>query len=207
MGLLVVWLCLISLAGCGGEQAWEQPPRQALPARVASPIAAPYPVSPRGGTPKTGPGDRYNRCERIWCLTHEENFHIDHFLKGHVGWIFHDTLAGDIFAARGRVSGPEFPHAKMTALRLCGAHVHPHLLGRGGGPIRDGFYTYGLGFSRAHFNAYGTRLDPCCINGLGSDYVHTRDGGRISRHDLSEYRANPDRGWQKPFQAVPTPAR
>src|SRR5262245_51687418 len=33
-----------------------------------------YSVSARGGTPATGPGERFNHCERIWCTVHGENF-------------------------------------------------------------------------------------------------------------------------------------
>lgn len=163
-----------------------------------------YRVSPQGGTPATGPGERYNRCERIWCLVHGENFFIDHFLKDHTGWIIHDDLAGDIFVAKGRIDGPEFPHASTSALRLCGAHVHPFVLGKGGGPVRDGYFSYSLGYDRAHFRAYGTRLEPCCINGLGSDYLHSKNGRRARFSDLSEYRAHPEMGWQKPY-AGPAP--
>jgi hypothetical protein len=179
-----------------------EPPAILDAASRASGGAGAYSVSPNGGTPRTGPGDRYNNCERIWCLTHEENFPVDHFLERHAGWIIHDTLQGDIFAPKGRSSGPAFPHAKLTALRLCGSHVHPHLLGKHGGPVRDGYYTYGLGYNRAHYRAFGTRLDPCCINGLGSDYLHASDGRRLRFHDLREYREHPEMGWQRPY--IPT---
>ena len=94
----------------------------------------PYKVSPRGGTPATGPGDRFNHCERIWCMAHGENFFIDHFLKDHIGWILHDDSVGDVFVPAGRVGGPRFPGAKLTVLHLCGRHVHPHILGLGAGP-------------------------------------------------------------------------
>jgi len=158
-------------------------------------------VSARGGTPATGPGLRYNSCERIWCLTHGENFFIDHFLTGHVGWIIHDDVRGDVFVPRGRTQGPEFADARVTALLLCGRHVHPYLLGKWGGPIRHTGYNHTLGYSRSHFMSDGTRLDPCCINGLGHGYLHSRAGRQFRFHDLEEYREHPEQGWQKPFVA------
>ena len=133
-------------------------------------------------------------------MLHRENFAIDHFLRGHIGWILHDDGMGDVFVPRGRDGGPAFPRANHTVLRLCGAHVHPYSLGRNGGPVRDGMYTYGLGYGRTHFRQYGTRLEPCCINGVGWDFIHA--GGRFFRfHDLQEYREHPERGWQAPFRA------
>ena len=65
--------------------------------------------------------------------------------------------------------------------------------------MRDGYYTYSLGYDRAHFRAYGTRLDPCCINGLGSDFIHSTDGRHARFSDLEEYRKHPVIGWQKPY--------
>lgn len=165
------------------------------------PIAVPYTVSAQGGTPATGPGSRYNHCERIWCLVHKENYAIDHYLRAHVGWILHDDAMGDVFVPTERISGPTFPRAKLSVLRLCGEHVHPFSLARGGGAVRDGMYTYGLGYNRTHFRKFGTRLEPCCVNGVGWDYVHS--GGRFFRfHDLDEYREHPERGWQAPFPAA-----
>ena len=161
----------------------------------------PYPVSTAGGTPATGPGIRYNSCERIWCLTHKENFFIDHFLRGHIGWILHDEVRGDVFVPRHRTEGPNFQDARATALLLCGQHVHPFLLGKYGGPIRHTGYNYTLAYKRAHFYAYGTRLDPCCINGLGFGFIHSMAGRQFRFHDLQEYRAHPELGWQKPFGA------
>lgn len=162
-------------------------------------IPRPYPVSQTGGTPATGPGIRYNACERIWCMTHKENFYIDHFLTGHHGWILHDENYGDVFSPNMRKEGPPFKNARVTVLLLCGSHVHPYLLGKYGGSIRHTGYNPGLGYSRSHFNAYGTRLDPCCTNGLGFGYIHSMAGRQFRFHDLDEYRSNPDLGWQKPF--------
>lgn len=189
----------VSLA-CNGSRESEGPVA-ALPAR-ADPLPA-YPVSPRGGTPASGPGGRYNHCERIWCIEHQENFFIDHFLSGHEGYVLHDESVGDVFAPRLRDTGPPLPHANRAALRLCGKHAHPWLLGRGGGPIRHTGFNRNLGFSRAHFDAYGTRLEPCCVNGLGSAYVHSRNGRLFPFHDVSYYRAHPEWGWSRPFKARP----
>src|SRR6059036_2306575 len=82
---------VVPIAGCGGDQDADAARSAAKHADGATDRSAaqPYTVSANGGTPATGPGDRYNHCERIWCLTHKENFFIDHFLRGHVGWIIH----------------------------------------------------------------------------------------------------------------------
>ena len=192
-------------AGCGNREGAGTPgaPERGSGPPTASP-SPDYAVSPRGGTPASGPGDRYNRCERIWCLTHAENFFIDHFLKGHDGWILHDDAAGDVWVPANRSGGPKFPDARPTALRLCGEHVHPYLLGRGSSPVHGGYYAASLGYGRAHWRAFGTRIDPCCVNGMGWDYVHSTGVGKFFRfHDLDEYRAHPDRGWQKPFTGAP----
>ena len=213
--LLQTVLAALALAasGCGREKnASSALPKDAsstaftLPAVSGGGTAAtgPYKVSARGGTPRTGPGERYNRCERIWCLAHGENFFIDHFLEGHVGWIIHDDLAGDIFVPAGRTEGPEFPAARRQAIRLCGRHVHPCVLGSGGGPVRDGYYTPSLGYDRSHYHTYGTRFDPCCINGQGFDFLHSQGRRKFGTGDLSEYRMDPDLGWQKPFRNAPT---
>ncbi len=131
-------------------------------------------------------------------MAHRENFAIDHFLRGHMGWILHDDMMGDVFVPREREGGPSFPNAKLTVLRLCGSHVHPYILGGRGGAVRDGMYSVSLGYNRSHFRQFGTRLEPCCVNGVGWDFVHS--GGPFFRfHDLDEYRVHPERGWQKPF--------
>lgn len=205
-------VCLGGGIGCGGGAAVETTGAaakgasiQSLPADSSG--ASPYTVSARGGTPATGPGSRFNHCERIWCMDHLENFALDHFLLArHIGWILHDDAMGDAYVPRGRSGGPSYPKAKLTVLRLCGAHVHPHSLGSKGrgSPVRDGMYTVGLGYNRAHFREFGTRLEPCCLNGSGWDFVHS--GGRFFRfHDIDEYRGHPERGWQKPFQPDTSP--
>jgi hypothetical protein len=169
-------------------------------------VPDPYPVSRFGGTPATGPGLRHNNCERIWCTTHRENYFIDHFKSGHVGWILHDDARGDAFVAQQRTEGPAYPNARPTALYLCGLHMHPFILGKYGGPIRSTGYNLTLGYRRSHFNLFGTRLDPCCENGLGSGYLHSFAGRQFRFHDLDDYRAHPELGWQKPFAAHPAPA-
>jgi hypothetical protein len=130
-------------------------------------------------------------------MRHGENFFIDHFASGHVGWILHDTAAGDVFVPKWREGGPTFPGARAYALRLCGDHLHPHILGSG--PVKAGMYSPSVGYSRAHFRLYGTSLDTCCLNGLGWDYIHSTGGRYFRFHDLDDYKANPERGWQKPF--------
>lgn len=187
-------LVLLLAAACGGSP--EPPP--------AKPVSRPpaYTVSEHGGTPATGPGDRWNRCERIWCLVHEENFFITHFLTGHPGWVMHTDDRGDVFSP---ASGPKrrgFPEAKSTSLRLCGNHLHPWVLGRGSAAIRHTGFNANLGYSRGHWNAFGTRLEPCCPNGLGWAWLHTRTPRQFRFHDVEPYRADPERGWAKPFQAV-----
>lgn len=160
-------------------------------------------ISPAGGTPATGPGNRWNECERIWCTSHGENYFVDHFLAGHTGWVIHDDLRGDVWVPRHRTEGPEFPDAADRGLLLCGRHVHPYMLGRGRGPIHYTGYNPTLGYGRDHFASYGTRLDPCCVNGLGWGFLHSRAGRRFPFHDVQPYRDNPEIGWHKPFQARP----
>ena len=206
-GLAGLLLVAVALAGCGrGEEDTDLAPKAktpGVPAAMPDPPAgverksAPYKVSARGGLPASGPGARYNHCERIWCMAHAENYFIDHFEKEHLGWILHDTAAGDVYVPKWREGGPSFPGARAYALRLCGAHLHPYILGSG--PVRGGMYTASVGYGRGHFHQYGTRLDPCCLNGLGWDYIHSTGGRYFRFHDLDDYRANPDRGWQKPF--------
>jgi hypothetical protein len=54
---------------------------------------------------------------------------------------------------------------------------------------------------------YGTRLDPCCVNGLGSGFVHSSAGKQFRFHETSDLRKNPSIGWQAPFAArVPAEA-
>lgn len=198
---LARWLMLgsgILLAACGRsvpEPEITTPP----PVETES-----YPVSAAGGTPATGPGDRYNHCERIWCATHGENFFVDHFTSRHVGFIVHDDTRGDVFVPRTREAGPALSRVRAQALLLCGAHVHPWLLrqrGAGGTPIRLTGYNNALGYPRAHFLHYGTRIDPCCVNGAGSTYVHSAAGKQFRFHELDEFRRHPEIGWQRPFVA------
>src|SRR5262245_7604257 len=110
------WALLALLAACSGAE-----PR-------SSPAAEPKPAAPRqdvdasGGTGKRGPGALYNACERIWCLTHERNYDLDHFASGHIGWILHDDGSGDIFVPKHRTAGPEFPRARLN-VQIGRAHV------------------------------------------------------------------------------------
>lgn len=213
--LATVLAILAAIAACAEKNTPVTPPPQreeSAPIASSTPeedegstsesLAGAYPISARGGTPATGPGERYNHCERIWCLTHGENFFIDHFLERHVGYVLHEDRRGDIFVTRHRSGGPGFPKARRSSLLLCGKHVHPYLLGKAGGvPIRHTGYNHNLGYNRAHFVAYGTRLDPCCINGLGSSFIHSMAGRQFFFHDVDLYREHPELGWQKPFAA------
>jgi hypothetical protein len=190
---------VLALASCRQASA-----PVAAPPAAAPPAPSAYPVSDRGGTPATGPGDRFNHCERIWCATHGENFHIDHFLADHVGFVVHDELRGDVFVPRDRDAGPALLRVRSEALLLCGAHVHPWLLrvrGFGGAPIHLTGYNPALGYTRAHFRSYGTRLDSCCVNGAGSAFVHSSAGKQFRFHELDEFRRHPEIGWQRPFVA------
>lgn len=179
------------LSGCGGES-----PPPVLPPTVDRPAAV---ADDDGGTPAAGPGTLFNACERIWCMTHRKNYFVDHFETGHVGWILHDDGHGDVFVPKGRTEGPAFPKAKPAALRLCGRHVHPWMLGRGGAVKRTG-YQVALGYDRGHYGAYGTRLDPCCINGLGWGYLHAASPRQFRITDTATYREAPGVGWQRPFR-------
>lgn len=184
---------------CAGP---EPPPPEPVAAPDGAAVAS-YPVSPQGGTPPTGPGERYNRCERIWCLAHQENFSVEHFLAGHRGWILHDDLHGDVFAPRHRQSGPEFPWANRNVLQLCGRHVHPHVLGRPGGPFKAGSFTRALGFDRAHYNAYGIGLDRPSVGPLGWSFVHSKAGLMFRFPNREEMAVLPAGGWQRPFSGRP----
>jgi hypothetical protein len=189
------------LLACGACSRDEPPtPLEELEAALPPPAVAPYPISARGGTPATGPGDRYNHCERIWCLLHGENFFIDHFTADHRGWVLHDERYGDVFSPALKGAGPSFPQASRAMLRLCGEHVHPTLNGVSGqAAIKHTGFNLNLGYSRKHFNEWGTRLHPCCLNGLGHGFVHSNAGKQFRLHDLDYYKANPEWGWQKPF--------
>src|SRR5262245_30792077 len=191
-------LCVVALAGiagCGAPSSDAPKP----PAVVAPPSIV---VDADGGTPKRGPGDLYNACERIWCLTHLKNYDLDHFLKGHIGWILHDDGHGDVFVPRERPAGSGFPQARTSVLRLCGQHLHPFFLG--GGPLKKPGYNVALGYARSHFASYGTRVPPCCLNPQGWGFLHAavpkeyRFGDRVSVEEMGG-----SGGWQK---AIPTPA-
>jgi hypothetical protein len=193
------WLGGVAVAGvlltegCGREAA-------AVPDPVA-PGQPAWVVGELVGSPATGPGTRWNRCERVWCLVHEENYFVAHFLEGHRGWILHTEDRGDVFSP---ASGPDrrgFPTAKLTAIRLCGQHLHPWMLGRGSGAIRHTGFNRTLGYGRGHWGSYGTRLEPCCLNGVGWAWLHTSAGRRFPFHDVEAYRSDPGRGWSRLVRA------
>ena len=178
----------------------------------ATKVAASRPAAPRqdvdaaGGTGKRGPGELFNACERIWCLTHERNFDLDHFVTGHVGWILHDEGAGDVFVPKYRTSGPAFPHARLNVLALCGKHVHPYWLGSHSGPLTKTGFNVALGYDRAHFRAYGTRVTPAYLNAEAWGFLHAsapreyRFGDRTAAGEMA------GSGWQKAFAARPAEA-
>jgi hypothetical protein len=179
---------------CGADGAEKAP--------VYPAPAGHYPISASGGTPATGPGGRFNSCERIWCLDHEENFFIDHFASAHDGFVVHDEQRGDLFVPRAELSAASLGRWKRSALRLCGTHVHPWVLGKGlGTSVRHAGYEPTLGYDRKHFREFGTRLDPCCVNGLGSGFVHSDLEQRFPFGQTAYYRKHPEVGWQKPFAA------
>jgi len=172
--------------------------------RLEPPVApASYPISRTGGTPATGPDERKNGCERIWCPFHEANFFIDHFVADHDGWIVHDEATGDLFVPLGGLRLAGVSRWRRSALRLCGnQHVHPWVMGRGDGtPMRHTGYDRTMGYDKKHYKQFGMRLAPCCINGLGSDFVHSDLELRFPFGQLAKYREHPEIGWQKPFAA------
>lgn len=193
---LVLPVAALTATACGTSS----PPGAGTAGPPAHPAAPVIQVSERGGTPALGPGELYNACERIWCLEHRENYALEHFLEAHVGWIVHDDAHGDVFVPAGRTSGPEFTGARPNALRLCGRHLHPIVLARNVTPIRDRGYRAALGYDRAHFRAYGIRLEPCCLNGLGWAYLHASVARQFRFEDVEIYRGTTS-GWQKPFAA------
>lgn len=162
------------------------------------PATAPRPA-PRadGGMPATGPGARYNACERIWCLRHEANFAHDHFVPSHDGWVIHDEALGDVFVPRGFTGGPGFPEAGRAALNVCGPHVHPWTLGSGGAFKKNGF-NLRLEYSRAHFGRFGTRFEPCCVGGQAWAFLHSASPRQFRFADLELYRSGTATGWQRP---------
>jgi hypothetical protein len=189
--LVLVLAALV--ASCGGSE-----PQPVAPPS-ASTAAAPAGDAP--GMPARGPGELYNACERIWCLTHGANFDLSHFERGHIGWILHDDEHGDVFVPRHRISGPSFPKARDNVLLLCGEHVHPYWLAGRRGPVTRTGYNVALGYGRAHFTTYGTRLPPCCLNEEGWGFLHAsapreyRFGDRTTAGEMA------GAGWQKALPA------
>jgi len=194
----ICWILPVLFGLCCSKPA---PPARTGSAEAKPALEAPYRVSSRGGTPPTGPAGRYNHCERIFCLAHGENFSVEHFLEGHRGWILHDDLRGDVFVPRHRQSGPEFPWANRNVLQLCGQHVHPHVLGRPGGPFRSGGFSGALGFDRAHYAAYGIGLERSLVNPVGWSFVHSKAGLLYRFPSREELASLPAEGWQRPFPA------
>lgn len=176
-------------------------PAPPAPAELSPPSAPRAAVDPDGGTPKRGPGELYNACERIWCLTHERNFDLDHFATGHIGWILHDDGHGDVFVPRYRSTGPAFPHARDNVLLLCGKHVHPYWLAGRRGPVTKTGWNVALGYDRAHFEKYGTRIPPCCLNEQGWGFLHASAPREFRFGDRTTVEEMAGAGWQKAFPA------
>jgi hypothetical protein len=196
-GILLFLLALVP--GCSGDA-----PRKAQ-APVERPAAPRQEVDSKGGTGKRGPGALYNACERIWCLTHERNFDLAHFESGHVGWILHDDASGDVFVPKHRTGGPEFPHARTNVLALCGKHVHPYWLGSRSGPVTKTGYNVALGYDRAHFRSYGTRIMPCCVNAGAWGFLHASAPREYRFADRQMLEEMADSGWQKAFPSAGAP--
>jgi hypothetical protein len=195
----IAWGFLLALClSCGGgDSASRSRPESIVPAPPRLVVDA------EGGTPKRGPGELYNACERVWCLAHQRNFPLDHFLRGHVGWILHDDGHGDVFVPRERGDGIAFPQARSNVLRLCGRHVHPAFLGAHPEPVTRPGYNLALGYDRSHFSVYGTQVPPCCLNEQGWGFLHAgspreyRFGDRTSSAEMA------GSGWQKAFPTAP----
>lgn len=195
-----VLLCALALAhSCSGDTPRETPVVEARPAAPRQDVDA------QGGTGKRGPGELYNACERIWCLTHERNFDLEHFATGHVGWILHDDGNGDVFVPKHRTGGPAFPHAKPNVLALCGKHVHPFWLGRQKSPVTKTGYNIALDYSRAHFRSYGTRMMPCCVNAQAWGFLHASAPREFRFGDRQAVEEMAGSGWQKAFPASEAP--
>ena len=189
---------LAFVAACSGEKPRIAPPADARPAAPRQDVDA------AGGTGKRGPGTLYNACERIWCLTHERNFDLDHFLQGHIGWILHDDGSGDVFVPKHRALGPEFPHARLNALALCGRHIHPYWLGKRQGPVTKPGYNVALEYGRAHFRAYGTRLTPAFVNAEAWGFLHASAPREFRFGDRQAAAEMAGSGWQKAFPSRAT---
>ncbi len=194
---IAIFLCGFLTVACSGDA-----PRMQSPATVR-PVAPVVDVDGQGGTGQRGPGTLYNACERIWCLTHQRNYDLDHFLTGHVGWILHDDGSGDVFVPKHRESGPAFPHARVNVLALCGAHVHPYWLGAHMGPVTKSGFNAALGYSRVHFTAYGTRLAPAVVNREAWGFLHAATPKEFRFGDLTSAAEMAGSGWQKAFPARP----
>jgi hypothetical protein len=190
---------LTLLASCAGDAPDAPSKVKPLPAAPRQEVDA------SGGTAKRGPGELYNACERIWCLTHERNFDLDHFLTGHVGWILHDDGSGDVFVPTNRNGGPAFPHARLNVLALCGRHIHPYWLGPRSGPVTKTGFNAALGYDRAHFARYGTRIVPCCINAEAWGFLHASAPREYRFGDPQALREVMGSGWQKAFPAAGAP--
>lgn len=191
----IVLAALALDSSCSGEKT------RSAPAAAARPAAPPQDVDTHGGTGQRGPGTLYNACERIWCLSHERNFDLEHFTIGHVGWILHDDGSGDVFVPRHRRGGPAFPAAKLNVLALCGKHVHPYWLGKRSGPLTKSGYNVALGYDRAHFRAYGARVTPCCVNAEAWGFLHASAPREYRFGDRTAAAESAGSGWQKAFPA------
>jgi hypothetical protein len=132
-------------------------------------------------------------------MSHGRNFDLDHFLSGHVGWILHDDGSGDVFVPKGRTEGPAFPHARLNVLAVCGRHIHPYWLGGRKGPVKETGFNAALGYDRAHFAAYGTRLLPCCLNEEGWGFLHAAVPRQYRFGDRTAVAEMAGAGWQKAF--------
>ena len=195
-----ILLCALALApSCSGNG-----PREA-PAVAARPAAPRQDVDAQGGIGKRGPGELYNACERIWCLTHDRNFDLSHFMTGHVGWILHDDGSGDVFVPRHRTGGPAFPHARPNTLALCAKHVHPYWLGARSGPVTKTGYNVALGYDRAHYRSYGTRMMPCCVNAEAWGFLHASAPQEFRFGDRQAVEEMVGSGWQKAFPTAGSP--
>lgn len=179
-------------------------PRSAEEAQA--PVAARQDVDSQGGTGPLGPGLLFNACERIWCLTHERNFDLSHFTHDHVGWIIHDDGSGDVFVPKHRTGGPGFPGARTNVLALCGAHIHPYWLGAKRGPVTKTGYNVALGYDRAHFAAYGTRLMPAYLNAEAWGFLHAAAPREFRFGDRTAAEEMAGAGWQKAFPTRSTSA-
>ena len=182
----------------------DETPRITSRAEVV-PAAPRQDVDAQGGTGKRGPGELYNACERIWCVTHERNFDLGHYESGHIGWVLHDDGHGDVFVPKHRSGGPAFPHARLNVLALCGKHVHPYWLGARSGPVTKTGYNLALEYDRGHFHTYGTRLMPCCVNAEAWRFLHASAPREYRFGDRQAAEEMAGSGWQKAVPAAGGP--